>query len=319
MKYPYEEMGEDQFEKLVVYICKKILGSAAQGFAKGPDGGRDAKFVGTAECHPSIRSPWSGTIIVQAKHTIGINAKFSDSDFSSPENQSSTIELEIPRIKKLYDGKKLDYYMLFTNRRLTGNADDAIRERISKETGLPKANIFLAGVEQIEDYLKVYPDICTHADIDPIDYPLSIDPADLADVINGLASNANVVKGTIDDLPLRRISYDEKNKLNGLSSEYAEDMIRKYLPETASIPMFLASPENEELQRKYVDVADELQKKIIAKRKSYQSFDEVMNYVADILIKRDSDLARHKRLTRVVLFYMYWSCDIGLKPNAPTD
>ena len=43
MKYAYEDLGEDQFENLIVCICKEIFGIGTQGFAKGPDGGRDAR------------------------------------------------------------------------------------------------------------------------------------------------------------------------------------------------------------------------------------------------------------------------------------
>lgn len=47
MKYAYEDLGDTRFEELVVTLCRRLLGMATQGFAKGPDGGRDAKFVGT--------------------------------------------------------------------------------------------------------------------------------------------------------------------------------------------------------------------------------------------------------------------------------
>lgn len=76
MKFAYEDLSDDQFEKLVVFLCQRLLGISVQGFAKGPDGGRDAKFVGTAELHPSKAAPWVGTIIVQAKHTNGYNRNF---------------------------------------------------------------------------------------------------------------------------------------------------------------------------------------------------------------------------------------------------
>ena len=71
MKFAYEDLSDDQFEVLIVLLCQRLLGIAVQGFAKGPDGGRDAKFVGTAELHPSKAAPWVGTVIVQAKHTNG--------------------------------------------------------------------------------------------------------------------------------------------------------------------------------------------------------------------------------------------------------
>jgi len=61
----------------------------------------------------------------------------------------------------------------------------------------------------------------------------------------------------------------------------------------------------------YESVAEEFHLKIISKRKEYQSFDEVMEYLLDLLFKRDPLLSANKRLTRVMLFYMYWNCDIG--------
>jgi hypothetical protein len=74
------------------------------------------------------------------------------------------------------------------------------------------------------------------------------------------------------------------------------------------------------LLRMYESVADEFQLKIIAKRKGYQTFDEVMEYLADLLFGRDAVLRQHthRRLTRAVLFYMYWNCDIGELSHAAT-
>jgi hypothetical protein len=60
MKYAYENLGEDQFEKLIVFLCHELLGVATQGFAKGVDGGRDAKFVGKAR--------WKN--VPRAKHCV---------------------------------------------------------------------------------------------------------------------------------------------------------------------------------------------------------------------------------------------------------
>jgi hypothetical protein len=41
----------------------------------------------------------------------------------------------------------------------------------------------------------------------------------------------------------------------------------------------------------------------------------------DLLFGRDPILNQHahKRLTRTVLFYMYWNCDIGQTNDAETD
>ena len=106
-----------------------------------------------------------------------------------------------------------------------------------------------------------------------------------------------------------------------MNAEYAKALHRRYRKETAQIHSFLAAPENMELQRLYESVVDEFQLKIIAKRKDHQHFDEVMEYLVDLLISRDPILRQraHKRLTRVLLFYMYWNCDIGQEADAATN
>lgn len=318
MKYAYEDLSEDQFEELVVLLCRRLLGMGVQGFAKGVDGGRDAKFVGTAELLPSRAAPWNGTVIVQAKHTNGYNRSFSEGDFYNPDSQNSVIGKELPRIQKLRGAKQLDHYMLFANRRLTGNAESEIRSHLSKTCGIPEASIMLCGLEQLESWLKTFPDVPSLADLDPVDSPLIVSPDDLSEVVQALARHMDGVAATLDVPPTPRTHYETKNKINNMSAEYAKTLRRLYLKETAQVKTFLAAPENTELLEMYESVVEEFQLKIIAKRKDYQFFDEVMNYLFDLLFARDPLLRANKRLTRVMLFYMYWNCDIGESDDAAT-
>lgn len=318
MKFVYEDLGDDQFERLVVLLCQRLLGVSVQGFAKGPDGGRDAKFVGTAELHPSKAAPWSGTIIIQAKHTNGYNRNFSESDFFSASAVNTVLGKEIPRIRKLRNAKQLDHYMMFANRRLAGNAETEICDYIASQCGIPASSIYLCGLEQLEVWLKRFPEVAKEADLDPVDSPLTVSPDDLAEVVLALARQKDEVLELLDDPPTTRVTYEQKNALNNMSAEYAKEQLRKYLKETAQIRRFLAAPENLELLRMYESVVDEFQLKIIAKRKDYQTFDKVMEYLVDLLFSRDPVLRKytHKRLMRAVLFYMYWNCDIGERGDA---
>jgi hypothetical protein len=313
MKYAYEDLSPEQFENLIVFLCQRLLGISVQGFAKGPDGGRDAKFVGTAELHPSKAKPWNGTTIIQAKHTNGYNRNFSESDFFSSTGTSTVLGKEIPRIKKLWGDKQLDHYMLFANRRLAGNAESEITAHISAQCSIPISSIWLCGLEQLEILLKTFPEVPGRADLDPIDSPLIVSSDDLAEVVQALAQQRTKVQAMLDDPPIPRVTYEHKNALNNMSDEYAKAQRKRYLKETAQIRAFLAAPENLELLRLYESVVDEFQRKIIAKRKDYQTFDQVMEYLVDQLFNRDPILRQHahKRLTRTVLFYMYWNCDIG--------
>ena len=321
MKFAYEDLSDDQFEVLIVLLCQRLLGIAVQGFAKGPDGGRDAKFVGTAELHPSKTAPWVGTVIVQAKHTNGYNRSFSELDFYSTSSSNTVVGKEVPRIKKLRDAKQLDHYMLFANRRLTGNSETEIRDHIAAECGVPASSIYLCGLEQLELWLKRFPEVAQEANLDAVDSPLIVSPDDLAEVVQALARQKDGLTALLDDPPTVRVTYEEKNALNNMTAAYAKEQRRKYLKETAQIRTFLAAPENIELLRMYESVVDEFQLKILAKRKDYQTFDEVMEYLVDLLFNRDPVLRQHahKRLTRAILFYMYWNCDIGEVDDAAAN
>lgn len=321
MRYAYENLSDGQFENLIVFLCQHLLGISVQGFAKGPDGGRDAKFVGTAELHPSKAAPWVGTTIVQAKHTNGFNRNFSEPDFFSPKAQNTVLGKEISRIKKLRESKQLDHYMLFANRRLAGNAESEIREYLAAQCGIPVSSIYLCGLEQLEVWLKTFPDAARNADLDPVDSPLIVSPDDLAEVVLALARHKVEMSVLLDDPPTTRVTYEQKNAINKMSAEYAKAQRRKYLKETAQIRAFLAAPENLELLRLYESVVDEFQLKIIAKRRDYQTFDDVMEYLVDMLFNRDAVLRQraNKPLTRAVLFYMYWNCDIGEVGDVAAD
>lgn len=312
MIYRYEDLGEDQFEVLIVYLCRHLLGAGVKGFAKGPDGGRDAKFVGTAQLHPSTTAPWAGTVIVQAKHTNGYNKSYSEPECYSAKSENTVIGKEVPRVKKLKEAGQIDHYMLFSNRRLAGNAEQEITSHIAKATGLAEGSIYICGTEQLESWLKQFPEVAKLANLDPIDSPLIVSPDELAEVVAAFAAHSALITDTLDAPPEARTPYELKNVINEMSLDYAKLLRRLYLKDTAQIRAFLAAPENQHILKAYETAVDEFELKIIAKRKDHQTFDAVMNYLVDLLFGRDPVLRQHKRLTRAVVFYMYWNCDIGL-------
>ena len=264
-----------------------------------------------AAATPSSSAPQS---FIPARQRLGL---------VRPSSRPSTPVLgkEISRIKNLRAKKRLDHYMLFANRRLAGNAESEIRAYIAHECDIPEESIYLCGLEQLETWLKTFPDVPKVADLDPVDSPLIVSPDDLAEVVQALARQKDGVSALLDHPPTPRVTYAHKNALNNMSDEYAKEQRKRYLKETAQIHTFLAAPENLDLLHRYESVVDEFQLKIIAKRKDYQTFDEVMEYLVDLLFKRDAVLRQHahKRLTRAVLFYMYWNCDIGKEDDAETN
>lgn len=315
MGYCYEDLDDAQFERLVVQVMRKLFGPGVQSFATGPDGGRDALFHGTAERFPSTNSPWVGKTVGQAKHTNAVNDHFSNPNFSGPTD-SSVMSEEIPRLKALVERGDLDNYILFSNRRLGGKTGPAMVQRLSVEGGLPEERIFLGGIEYLDVMLHEYPDLVRLARIDPVDGPLIPSSRDFAEVI--LAVSAALKASTpAEDAPVvDRVSYQKKNVANGMTKEFAQVLANRYLGLTRQIEEFLASPANWEELELYEAAVEDFQLKIVAHRSGYQSFDHVFNYLVDLLIKRDGVLARNPRLTRALVFYMYWHCDIGETPDA---
>lgn len=321
MMYAYEDLSSGQFETLIVLLCQRLLGVSVKGFATGPDGGRDAKFVGTAQLHPSEAAPWSGTVIIQAKHTNGYNRHFGERDFYNPKSVSTALGQEVPRIKKLRDANQIDHYMLFANRRLAGGVDSQITAYLAENCSLPESSVYLCGVEQLELWLKRFADVAKLAALDLVESPLIVSSEDLAVVVQAIARNKADVAAALDTPPGDRTPYEEKNSLNNMTPEYAKALRRRYLKETKQIGTFLAAPENSEILKYYEAVVEEFQLKIISKRKEHQSFDVIMEYLLDLLFDRDPILrqTQHKRLTRAVLFYMYWNCDIGEVADVKAD
>jgi hypothetical protein len=162
----YHDLSDRQFEELVIEFCVELLGHAVQGFVTGKDGGRDARFVG----HPALMPDWNGIVVIQAKHTELLNKKFSEPDFSG-EGDSSILGEEISRIRSLINAGELDYYMLFSNRRLTGVTDEQIRKRIASETGLDITRVRLYDESELNRLAKRFPAAVDRADLNPVRSP----------------------------------------------------------------------------------------------------------------------------------------------------
>jgi hypothetical protein len=314
--YPFEDLDDTQFERLVVHCARKLFGSGVQAFSSGRDGGRDALFNGTADNFPSKASPWSGTTVVQAKHTLGTNRHFADKEFGG-DVATSIISVEIERIKRLVEKEELTNYILFSNRRLGGTTGPKLAARIAKECGIPVGQVHLAGTERLGELLKEFPEVVTLANIDPVDGPLLVSSGNLAEVILAIADE--LVPPDSISAPVGRVSFQEKNEANAMTPEFADELSKRYLDRTKQIEDFLADPGNSEALVRYEAAVEDFQLKIIAKRKNHQTFDEVFNHLAETLILRDGVLAAEPSLVRAVLFFMYWHCDIGVSADAATN
>lgn len=312
MDYRLELLDDSTFENLVNAICQKILGTGVISFSPGKDGGRDGKFIGTAQSFPDNINPWSGRFIIQAKHTNNSIASCSDFDFEK------IVKDEIIKIKKLKDARDIDCYLLFTNRKYSGIKGEQLIKKIVLETGVE--NSVIIGKETINNYLNQHKEIVRLYRLDLHHIPFDFSDEEIKNIIlafkQQLPSIENDIKAEID-----RIKHDfdfidkkEKNKKNRLGEEYFQNEIAaKSLMDFEKIERFLALPQNEELKDYYFDVVSELSNLITIKRDNFDAFEEIFLFIYKMVCDGSNELKGTKRHVMTLLHYMYFECLIGIK------
>ncbi|MGB1218331.1 MAG: ABC-three component system protein [Flavobacteriales bacterium] len=298
-KYPLENLDDTEFENLVALICGEILGIGTVVFSKGKDFGKDAKFHGKANRFPSKSKPWEGKIVIQAKHTVKINASCSDGTFQT------IIKNEIiPAINILKEADKIDYYLLFTNRKLSGGKDAKIEDVFENEVGIENR---LIGLETIELWINQYPKIAKT--LNKLFLPINFDENDLKEIINSF-SKVDKKKGYLPKIPKRDI--EKKNEINNLSKEYFNNVIKRNLIYLGQIREFLSNPINAEYLSKYENTIDDINEEVIVHRDEFDKFDLIFNYLYKFIVENNPELKSNRRLVRLFLHYMYYNCDIGI-------
>lgn len=314
--FQYHDMNSGEFEVLVTQICKQILGEGTQGFTAGRDGGRDAKFHGKADLYPSRSSSWEGVTIIQAKHTNGIDKAFNDTGFFSATSATCIVAKEVASIVNLIDNNELDNYMLFANRKLSANTQAELKSYLSTKTGLNLENIAVLGIDDLNGWVDRYRYIVDMVNLTPLTKAPIIRPDELAQLIEEFAKSFDTNDIVSDFSPVVRTTYAEKNVINNMRDDVAKFLKNKYMLYVEQIDNFLKDPQNISLQNKYQEAIEEFQLKfIVPKKRDLEYFDDIFNDLVDLLVSRDSFLSRNIRLTRIMVFYMYWNCDIGDSAN----
>jgi len=301
MNYPLHELDWQEFEEVVISICEEILGIMTIVYSDGKDGGRDGKFTGTANNFNS----WSGKFIIQAKHTKDVGASCSDSKFTS------LLTKEVLSIKKLIEDKKLDHYLIFTNRKLGGMQDPKIEDFIDEELNI---NNQVLGIERINKWLRDYPHIAKRHNLSRLLLPLQFYEEDLKDIVLAFCE-INFDNDDIKKIQRKnsRIPIEEKNDLNSMSQIYFNNVFKKSMKEFSLIEVFFKDPKNRKLKKKYDNTIDDIQEKIFVKRDDFNTFDEILVYLSDYIFNSHIQTLRDdRRFIRVFLHYMYFHCDIGV-------
>lgn len=304
--FPLYNLHWQELEKLVILLCERILGKGTINFAAGADGGRDGKFTGKAENFPSKTSPWEGRFIIQVKHTQNPIAKCSDPDFKK------IIEDEIDnRLKSLVDNKELDYYLIFTNRKMSGNAEARITDFIN--TNLDIENRII-GEERIQLWLQEYPDIVKALNLNNLFLPLEFYEKDLRDIIIKFSELKSQLVERIEktQTDIKWLDKERKNELNNLSKEYFDYMKKNSLAYFHKIEAFLKDPANRRYKDYYENTTSDLQGKIIIKRNEFSAFEELLDTLYNYVFENSPELKDRRKLIHVFFHYMYFNCDIGI-------
>lgn len=313
MDYRLEDIGENQFEKLINTICFKILGTGVISFSTGKDGGRDGKFTGIAQHYVSDADRWSGKFIIQAKHVNSPIASCSDKEFEK------IVDAEIIKIKELKAAKEIDNYLLFTNRKYSGVKGERLCQKIIKETEI--INTAIIGKEVINDqYLNSNKEIVKQYKLDYNRIPFDFSDEEIKDVILAFRKQLPIINSAIEK-EVDKLKYDylhveksKKNEYNKLGNEYYHDRIlNESLMEFNKIENFLSNPENEELKNYYFDTAHELNQIISLKRENYEAFEELFVHIYKLICDGSITLKGGKRHVTTFLHYMYMECLIGKK------
>ncbi|TGN13453.1 ABC-three component system protein [Leptospira bandrabouensis] len=306
MDYRLENLSEDEFEKLVNVLCQKILGTGTVSFTKGRDGGRDGRFIGTANSYPSNVSPWKGKFIIQSKHTNDYQASCSDNTFY--ENKTSIIKLEIEKIKNLESKNEIDNYLLFTNRKETEMRENAVKY-IKSETGLE--NVEIVGKDTIESWLSQNISIVKQFGLDKFTLPFDFYENDIKELIKIFHETTPIYKNVV--LVVDRPAIEDKNKINNLDSSYFEniliDDLNKY---HHKILDFLNDPKNEVYAGFYEETSVELKRVIELNIDKFENFKSVFGFMTSYILDKEPErLKKYRNIIPAFFHFMYYQCDIG--------
>ncbi len=307
--------NDADFEVFAVACCAKILGRGVVGFSKGPDGGRDGLFSGTANDFPSAAKPWktegSKIVVIQAKHTQKLNLTTGLKDFRD------IIEGELPKLKKMVEEGKIGFYLLITNRKETGKPYSTLIDLIHQETGLPYENIAILGREYLDRLISSYPEIIREAGLEHLIevYAELLTTSHIADVIRKCKLLVALTNSQTqdDNSLLERCDLATKNEKNNASPNFAEIMMDYFDPYIKQIDDVLRNPENSALKEDYKDLVLDTKAKLEALYSDNYINRRLEDLISHFVESEKSHGKDFEKRVRVLVYYMYWNCDIGRK------
>lgn len=144
---------------------------------------------------------------------------------------------------------------------------------------------------------------------------IAFDPSLIREVIITIdKSMTQIGKNSVD---FTAIDLEEKNRLNNLSQEFYDEIISMYYePYFHELEIFLKQRENEDLQGKVLNIVENLNKKIIIKRKKFGPFEDLLDEIENALLENEFETLKGKgEIISLFMYYLYSSCLIGKKTD----
>lgn len=306
--------NEDKFEQFVVTVASHILGEGITGFAKGKDGGRDARFHNKTNHYPSTEECWEPkngeAVIIQAKFTHDWSKTTGTGDFRK------LIQEEIPKLCKLRKSGELRYYILVTNRKLTANSHSSLLMLLSEGIGLSQNDIQIWGRETLVRFWDDNHQIREKSNLIELarrKFHL-IDDSLIAKVVRTISKNLN--DESVSDI-IDRTTLAQKNILNNASDEFADFMISQYADEFSRITDLLSNPEYYELRKNYTSLVKHISLQLYHNRKLFCCLDDNLYNIIENEVRSDTVFEQGdlKVVLQILVHYMYWNCDVGKRIN----
>ncbi|MDX1302900.1 restriction endonuclease [Photobacterium sp.] len=129
--YELHTLGWKAFQQLCSTVLSSILGQTVQSFSEVNDGGRDLAFYGIWDNVDNNES-FNGSFTVQCKHTIKPDANFS----------LSHVKHELSKVQALVNKGLCDNYFIFTNAKVSADAETKIVEAFQNINGIKVCRVF---------------------------------------------------------------------------------------------------------------------------------------------------------------------------------
>lgn len=173
VNFDFEQLHWQEFERLVGFYLKSVIGEGITLFDGSRDKGRDATFFGKANAFPSSQSPWHGNWVFQVKHRTTRNQTLAKVESNLLDSLES--ELEKILIKHKFN---CENYVYITNINISNTFRDRatqVFQQFCANNKLKLENFHVIEYKDIEKFVSnnrtvryCFPSMLRYSDLEAI-------------------------------------------------------------------------------------------------------------------------------------------------------